>query len=61
MISYITLSVVSTTEGVELMQLTLMARVAGFGELANDHARVESGSIAHNGVSIALMWHSIAP
>ena len=55
MISCITLSMVSATMRVELTPLALMARVAGFGELTNRNVRVESGSVVHDGVSIALM------
>ena len=61
MISYVTPSMVSTTGGVELTPLASMAQVAGFGELANRHVRVESRFIVRDGVGIALMWHSTAP
>ena len=61
MISYVTPSVVSSTEGVELTPLASMARVVGFGELANEHVRVEFRSIVRDGVGIALMWHSTSP
>ena len=29
-------------------------------ELANGHVQVESRSVVHEGVDIALMWHSTA-
>ena len=54
-------SMVFATEGAELIAPHLDGSSDAFGELTNRHVRVESRSVVHDGVGIALMWPSIAP
>ena len=54
-------SVVSATEGVELIVPCLDGSSDVFDELANGYVRAKSGSNIRDRVDKALMWHSTAP
>ena len=54
-------SAVSATGGVDLIVTYLDGSSDALGELPNGHVRVESKSIIHDRVGIALMWHSTTP
>ena len=57
----VTPSAVFATGGIELIVTRLDGLSDVLSELANGYVRVESGSVVHDGVSIALMWHSTTP